>query len=49
MHFTFKKIIDKYLFYLEKVFKKIKNCEKGKKIEDMLEGPVCETGFKRLN
>ena len=44
-----KKIIDKYLFYLEKVFKKIKNCEKGKKIEDMLEGPVCETGFKRLN
>ncbi len=47
--FHSKKIMDNYLFYLEKVFKMIKDCEKTGNIKSYLKGPICKTHFKRLN
>ncbi len=44
-----KKTVDKYIFELSKIFKKIKEFEDGKEINDYLEGPVCHSGFSRLN
>lgn len=42
--------IEKYFDALDSVYKDISNCEKGNKnINDLLEGPVCHSGFKRLN
>lgn len=42
--------LDRYFNELSKVYKLIKDCEDGrKKIGDLLEGPVCHSGFKRLN
>jgi len=42
--------LDLYFNALELVYQQISNCEKGKlKIADLLEGPVCHGGFKRLN
>ena len=39
-----------YFEALDDVYKLISDCEKGnKKIEDLLKGPVCHSGFKRLN
>ncbi|MCK0108284.1 aminotransferase class III-fold pyridoxal phosphate-dependent enzyme [Flavobacteriaceae bacterium S0825] len=39
-----------YFDALEGVYKMISDCEKGhKNIHDLLEGPVCHSGFKRLN
>jgi len=41
-----------YLYFeaLNDVYYKISECEKGAlRIEDLLEGPICHTGFKRLN
>ena len=44
------KDIEDYFNALEGVYKTISNCEKGHKdIQDLLEGPVCHSGFKRLN
>ena len=41
---------EKYLYYLDKVFKKISNCENNSyKIDSYLEGAICHQGFKRLN
>ena len=40
-----KKTIDQYIFELSKIFKKIKEFEDGKEINDYLEGPVCHSGF----
>lgn len=42
-------ILDGYFSELEKVFLKIKECEDGQNIYDLLEGPVCHSGFARLN
>ena len=42
-------IVDPYLEELDKIFAIIAECEDGKSIEDLLEGPVCHNGFKRLN
>lgn len=42
-------IVDEYFFELEKVFKEIKECESGKNILELLDGPVCHDGFARLN
>lgn len=43
-------ILKQYFEELETVFKVIADCEKGNKnINDLLEGPVCHAGFKRLN
>ena len=42
--------IDRYLEELDKVFSIIKKCENQEfKIESLLEGPICHSGFKRLN
>lgn len=41
--------IDLYFVVLEPVFAKIKECEETGGIDELLEGPVCHAGFKRLN
>jgi glutamate-1-semialdehyde 2,1-aminomutase len=42
--------LDLYFNALESVYQQISSCEKEElKIEDLLEGPVCHGGFKRLN
>ena len=42
-------IIEKYLYELDKIFKIIGECEKGRCIYKLLEHPLCITDFKRLN
>ena len=43
-------IIDTYLTHLDEVLFNISECEKGiKNISNLLDGPVCHSGFKRLN
>lgn len=42
--------IEDYFDALDGVYKTISECEKGNQtIHDLLEGPVCHSGFKRLN
>ena len=41
-------IIDAYLSELGRVFELISQCENGKDIDELLDGPVCHGGFKRL-
>ena len=44
------RFIEQYFDALDDVYKDISNCEKGNKnINELLEGPVCHSGFKRLN
>ena len=39
-----------YFKALDDIYYKISECEKGRfRIEDLLDGPVCHSGFKRLN
>ena len=42
-------IIDDYFFELDTIFGKIAECEEGRDVNELLEGPVCHDGFKRLN
>ena len=44
-------IINKYLKELDPIFKQISECENESKnsIDNLLNGPVCHSGFKRLN
>lgn len=42
-------VIGVYLEALEGVFTLIAECEQGRPVEELLEGPVCHGGFKRLN
>lgn len=43
-------ILNNYFEQLDKIFQIIQECEAGKKeISRLLEGPICHTGFKRLN
>ena len=43
-------LIDRYIDALDGVYKDIACCEKGSKnINELLEGPVCHSGFSRLN
>lgn len=43
-------VLDLYFDELDKIFKKIGQCERGKTaLSSLLEGPVCHSGFKRLN
>ena len=42
-------IIDGYFESLDDIFKLIKECEEGRDINLLLDGPVCHSGFKRLN
>ena len=38
-----------YFNCLDPIFEKIADCEKGYKIDKILEGPVCHSTFQRLN
>lgn len=42
-------ILDHYFYELDKIFANIRDFEDGKDVMKELEGPVCQTGFKRLN
>ena len=46
------KLICPNISFIEKlgnIFSKIKECEDGADIQKLLEGPVCQVGFKRIN
>ena len=42
-------IIKEYLENLKPIFKMIKECEEGRDVMELLEGPIAHNGFKRLN
>ena len=42
-------IVDGYFEALDPIFKLIKECEDGRNVTGLLKGPVCHSGFKRLN
>jgi len=42
-------VIDGYFAELDPIFATIKECEEGKDVNSLLEGPLCHNGFKRLN
>ena len=44
-----RKILDKYFFHLEKIFKIISKCEKGDDIYKYIETKNSTTDFARLN
>lgn len=41
--------VQKYFDYLDPIFSIIKKCEDGLDVYKLLDGPVCHSGFKRLN
>ena len=42
-------VVDGYFAALDPVFGLIKQCEQGRDVMGLLEGPLCHAGFKRLN
>jgi glutamate-1-semialdehyde 2,1-aminomutase len=44
-----KKHVDRYFTILESIFVAIKRCEDGSSIDTLLKGPICHSGFSRLN
>lgn len=42
-------VVDAYFEALDPIFATIKQCEEGRDVMDLLKGPVCHVGFKRLN
>jgi len=42
-------IIEKYLKALDPIFRLIQDCESGRDIHSLLNGPICHAAFKRLN
>jgi len=44
-----REILDGYFEALSPVFGLIRECEQGRDVNDLLNGPVCHSGFKRLN
>lgn len=42
-------VVDRYFEELDPVFALIRECEAGRPVDDLLEGPVCHAGFRRLN
>jgi glutamate-1-semialdehyde 2,1-aminomutase len=42
-------IVEQYFEALDPVFALIKECERGRSVDALLEGPVCHAGFRRLN
>jgi glutamate-1-semialdehyde 2,1-aminomutase len=44
-----KELIDRFITELEPVFTLIKECEDGRDVRTLLDGPTCSSGFKRLN
>ena len=44
-----KELVDRFITELEPVFALIKECEDGRDVRSLLDGPTCSSGFKRLN
>jgi glutamate-1-semialdehyde 2,1-aminomutase len=44
-----KEIVERYFYELETVFSLISECENGRDVNKLLEGPICHSGFERLN
>lgn len=44
-----REILDGYFYELDKLFSDIREFEDGKDVMQLLKGPVCHAGFKRLN
>ena len=44
-----KDLVDGYFAELDPIFETIKKCEEGSDMNKLLEGPLCHSGFKRLN
>lgn len=42
-------IVDAYFEALDPIFGLIRECEDGRDVKTLLKGPVCHSGFKRLN
>ena len=42
-------VVDEYFTLLDPIFQKIKQCEAGNDVMSLLNGPICDSGFKRLN
>lgn len=42
-------IIEEYLEKLDTIFQSISECENGKDVTKLLDGPICHSGFSRLN
>lgn len=42
-------LMDLYFDALDSLFETIRDCEEGRDIESLLEGPICHSGFTRLN
>ncbi len=42
-------IVNGYFAELDPIFETIKSCEEGQDINSLLEGPICHSGFSRLN
>jgi len=42
-------IVEGYFSKLDPIFGTIKECEDGRDIQQLLDGPVCHSGFSRLN
>mgnify|MGYP006157617619 CR=1 FL=1 len=42
-------LVDGYFGELDPIFATIKDCEEGLDVNTLLEGPLCHSGFKRLN
>ena len=44
-----KELVDRFFTELAPVFALIKECEDGRDVKSLLDGPTCSSGFKRLN
>ena len=42
-------VIDGFFDALDPIFGMIQDCEQGRDVMSLLDGPVCHGGFKRLN
>ncbi len=42
-------VVSDYFLNLDPIFSAIAECENGRSIDSLLKGPVCHSGFKRLN
>lgn len=44
-----KDLVDQYLHELKPIFSLIRECEDGRDVNSLLNGPICNSGFARLN
>jgi glutamate-1-semialdehyde 2,1-aminomutase len=42
-------VISGYFSALDPIFALIKECEEGRDVLQLLKGPICHSGFRRLN